>query len=112
MSRLSRRNGAIRSFALSGKLGRDTPLTGDLRGRTQGREVIYLETNDAGAFFRFTDTYAKMYGGQLSLAMDPPTSEPREREGLINVRDFVDQGRNRARPRRRRRAGRRAQQRA
>jgi len=91
-AKVSRRNGAIRSFGLTGKLGRDTPLNGDLRGRTQGREVIYLETNDAGAFFRFTDTYAKMYGGQLSLAMDPPVSDPREREGLINVKDFVIKG--------------------
>ena len=91
-AKVSRRNGAIRSFGLTGKLGRDTPLNGDLRGRTQGREVIYLETNDAGAFFRFTDTYGKMYGGQLSLAMDPPVSDPREREGLINVRDFSIKG--------------------
>ncbi|MEA2861579.1 MAG: hypothetical protein QOC72_3618, partial [Methylobacteriaceae bacterium] len=65
--KLSRRNGVIRSFALSGKLGRDTPLTGDLRGHAQGREVVYLETNDAGAFFRFTDTYPKVVGGQLQM---------------------------------------------
>jgi hypothetical protein len=93
-AKLSRRNGAIRSFALSGKLGRDTPLTGDLRGRAQGqgRDVIYLETNDAGAFFRFTDTYAKMTGGQLALAMDPPTVDPSAKEGLINVRDFNIKG--------------------
>jgi hypothetical protein len=90
--KVSRRNGTIRNFALSGKLGRDTPLTGDLRGRAQGREVIYLETNDAGAFFRFTDTYAKMVGGQLALAMDPPTVEPHAKEGLINVRDFTIKG--------------------
>jgi hypothetical protein len=90
--KMSRRNGTIRSFALSGKLGRDTPLTGDLRGRAQGREVVYLETNDAGAFFRFTDTYAKMVGGQLALAMDPPTVEPHSKEGLINVRDFTIKG--------------------
>jgi hypothetical protein len=90
--KLSRRNGVIRSFALSGKLGRDTPLTGDLRGRAQGREVIYLETNDAGAFFRFTDTYAKVVGGQLQLAMDPPTLEPSAKEGLVNVRDFSVKG--------------------
>ena len=38
--KLSRRNGVIRNFALSGKLGRDTPLTGDLRGQGQGRDVI------------------------------------------------------------------------
>jgi len=90
--KFSRRNGAIRSFALTGKLGRDTPLTADLRGRSQGREVIYLETNDAGAFFRFTDTYAKMLGGQLALAMDPPTVDPRSKEGLINVSDFAIKG--------------------
>ena len=90
--KMSRRNGTIRNFALSGKLGRDTPLTGDLRGRAQGRDVIYVETNDAGAFFRFTDTYAKMIGGQLALAMDPPSVEPRAKEGLISVRDFTIKG--------------------
>ena len=91
-AKMSRRNGTIKSFTLSGKLGRDTPLTGDLRGRAQGREVIYLETNDAGAFFRFTDTYSKVVGGQLALAMDPPTAEPSAKEGLINVRDFSVKG--------------------
>jgi hypothetical protein len=54
--------------------------------------VIDLETSDAGAFFRFTDTYAKVVGGQLELAMDPPTVEPSAREGLINVRDFSVKG--------------------
>lgn len=90
--RLSRRNGTIRSFTLAGKLGRDTPLTGDLRGRAQGRDVLYIETNDAGAFFRFNDIYAKMFGGQLALAMDPPTTDQRPKEGLINVRDFTVKG--------------------
>jgi hypothetical protein len=91
-AKLSRRNGTIKSFALSGKLGRDTLLTGDLRGRAQGRDVIYLETNDAGAFFRFVDTYSKLVGGQLQLAMDPPTVEPSAKEGLISVRDFSIKG--------------------
>jgi hypothetical protein len=93
--KVSRRNGTIKNFTLNGKLGRDTPVTAEMRGRAsggQGREVIYLETNDAGAFFRFTDTYSKMIGGQLSLAMDPPTTEPRATEGLINVRDFSIKG--------------------
>ena len=92
--KFSRRNGAFRSFTLSGKVGRDTPVTADLRGgRAQGmREVIYLQTNDAGAFFRFTDTYSKMVGGQLVLAMEPPTVEPGAKEGLINVRDFSVKG--------------------
>ena len=91
-AKFSRRNGSIRSFALRGQLGRDTPLTADLRGRAQAREVIYLETNDAGAFFRFTDMYSKVVGGQLTLAMDPPTVEPSAKEGLINVKDFAIKG--------------------
>jgi hypothetical protein len=90
--KISRKNGTIRTFTLSGKLGRDTPLTGDLRRPAQGREVIVLETNDAGAFFRFTDTYAKMMGGQLQLAMEPPTVDQRAKEGLVNVRNFSVKG--------------------
>jgi hypothetical protein len=65
-----------------------------MRSRAQGqaRDLIYLQTNDAGAFFRFTDTYSKMVGGQLILAMDPPTVEPSAKDGLINVRDFSVKG--------------------
>jgi hypothetical protein len=92
-AKVSRRNGIIKNFALTGKVGRDTPVSADLRGRGQGsREVIVLQTNDAGAFFRFTDTYSKMVGGQLALAMEPPTIEPTAKEGLINVRDFSVKG--------------------
>ena len=91
--KLSRRNGTLRSFALSGKLGGDTPLTAHLRRRAQASDVIDLKTNDAGAFFRFTDTYAKLFGGQLLLTMEPPTVEPPAREGLITIRgDFTIKG--------------------
>jgi hypothetical protein len=91
--KVSRRAGTIKNLTLNGKLGRDTPLTASMRGGGQnGREVIYLETNDAGAFLRFTDTYSRVVGGQLALAMDPPTTEPRANEGLINVRDFTIKG--------------------
>ena len=54
--------------------------------------IIVLQTNDAGSFFRFTDTYSKMVGGQLTLAMEPPTPEPGAKEGLINIRDFQVKG--------------------
>ena len=93
-AKMSRRNGAIKSLTFSSKLGRDTPVTADLRGRAQGqgREVIYLETNDAGAFLRFTDMYSKVVGGQLQLAVDPPAAEPSAKEGLLNVRDFTVRG--------------------
>jgi hypothetical protein len=91
-AKISRRSGTIRSFTFTSKLGRDTPVTADLRARGQGREVIYLETNDAGAFLRFTDLYSKVMGGQLQLALDPPTVEPSAKEGLLNVKDFTVKG--------------------
>lgn len=91
--KMTRRNGNIRSLTMNGKLGRDTPVTADLRGRNQGgREVILLETADAGAFFRFIDSYSKMMGGHLTLAIEPPGAEPSEKEGLLNVRDFTVKG--------------------
>src|SRR3954454_3396177 len=93
-SKFSRRNGIVRNFTLSGKVGKDTPVTADLRGRGQGRgrDVIVLQTNDAGAFFRFTDMYSKVTGGQLELFLEPPTVEPSAKEGLINVRNFSIKG--------------------
>jgi hypothetical protein len=33
-----------------------------------------------------------MYGGQIWVAMDPPTMDSSPQEGLINVRDFVVRG--------------------
>jgi hypothetical protein len=90
--RLGRRNGQIRNFMLSAKLGRDTPLIGDMRGRGGGRQVLYFETNDAGALFRLTDTYPKISGGQMWVAMDPPTADQAPQEGLLNIRDFAVRG--------------------
>src|SRR5438552_9425295 len=66
--KVSRRGGNIKTFALSAKLGRDTALVGDLRGRPNGRQVVYVETKDAGAFFRFNDTYSKIIGGEKWVA--------------------------------------------
>ncbi|WP_426524286.1 DUF3971 domain-containing protein [Bradyrhizobium sp. McL0615] len=93
-SKFSRRNGIVRAFTLNGKVGRDTPVAADLRGRGQGqgRDIIALQTNDAGAFFRFTDMYSKVTGGQLELFLEPPTVEPSAKEGLINVRNFSIKG--------------------
>ena len=92
--KFSRRNGAFKGFSLSGKVGRDTPLAAELRARTQGqgRDLIVLQTNDAGAFFRFTDMYSKVVGGQLAIALEPPSVEPSAKEGLINIRDFSIKG--------------------
>jgi hypothetical protein len=91
-ARVSRRSGQIRSFKLNGKLGVDTPLTGDLRGRDNGRPVVYLETHDAGSLFRFTDTYPKMFGGQMWLTMDAPSGDQNPQDGALNIRDFIVRG--------------------
>jgi hypothetical protein len=90
--KMTRRAGQIRSFTLNSKIGRDTPLTGDLRGAARGRNVLYFETVDAGALFRFTDTYPKMTGGQMWVAMDPPGPDQAPQEGILNVRDFTIRG--------------------
>ena len=90
--KMSRRNGSIMSFSLAARLGRDTPLIGDLRGRAGGRNVMYVETKDAGALFRFSDTYPKIYGGEMWMAMDPPTAANTPQDGILNIRDFTIRG--------------------
>lgn len=91
--KLSRRAGHIRSFALNSKIGRDTQFTGDLRGAAgRGRNVLYFETLDAGALFRFTDTYPRMQGGQMWIAMDPPAPDHAPADGILNIRDFKVRG--------------------
>ncbi len=87
--KMSRRAGEIRSFGLNAKIGRDATLTGDLRGRSNGRQVIYLESSDAGAFFRFTDVYSRMTGGQLAMTMEAPSADNPAQQGMLNVRNFA-----------------------
>ena len=67
-------------------------MSGDLRGAARGRQVLYFETDDAGALFRFTDNYARMQGGQMWVAIDPPTPDQQPQEGMLNIRDFAIKG--------------------
>lgn len=91
--KLSRRAGHIRSFTMKAKIGRDTPLTGDLRLRaSDNHQVVYFETNDAGALFRFTDMYPRMQGGQMWVAMDPPTPDQKPRIGTLHISNFAVRG--------------------
>ena len=91
--RLSRRGGHIRNFVLNAKIGRDTPLIGDIRPRPRDRApVIYIETEDAGSLFRFTDTYPRIFGGQMWIAMDPPAQDNTNQLGQINIRNFSVRG--------------------
>jgi len=87
--KMSRRAGEIRSFGLAAKVGQDATLTGDLRGRPGGRQVIALATSDGGALFRFTDIYSRMTGGQLLTAMDAPSADNSVQRGTLTVRDFT-----------------------
>ena len=91
--RMSRRGGRIRGFTLNAKIGRDTPLLGEIRKRvSNGRQVIYFETNDAGALFRFTDLYSRMVGGRMWVGMEPPTPDQAPQDGVLQVHDFVIRG--------------------
>jgi hypothetical protein len=87
--KMSRRAGEVRSFGLNAKIGRDATLTGDLRGRSSGRQVVYLESSDAGAFFRFTDVYSRMNAGQLSMTMEAPSADNSAQRGVLDVRNFA-----------------------
>ena len=91
--RMSRRNGRVRTFQMNAKIGRDTPLVGEMRTRVNnGKPVLYFETSDAGALFRFTDIYQRMLGGKMWVEMDPPTQDGSMQEGIINISSFSIRG--------------------
>jgi len=91
--KLGRRGGRIRNFLMSAKIGADSPLNGDLRLRARdGHQVIYFETDDAGALFRFTDMYPRMFGGQMWVAFDPPAQDQAPQQGTLSIRNFVVRG--------------------
>jgi hypothetical protein len=91
--RMSRRNGRVRTFSLNAKIGRETTLMGEMRTRiNNGKPVLYFETSDAGALFRFTDIYQRMVGGKMWLGMDPPSQDGSAQDGIINVSAFSIRG--------------------
>jgi hypothetical protein len=90
--KLSRRGGQIRTFGMTARLGRDAQLAGDLRRKPAGGNVLYFETRDAGALFRFVDSYARMNGGAMWVAVDPPTSNATAQEGLLAISNFSIRG--------------------
>lgn len=90
--KVSRRNGQIRTFSLNSKIGRDAALTGELRSSAQRKNLMYFEAHDAGALMRFTDTYPRMHGGQMWVAMDAPTADQAPQDGIVNFRDFWVRG--------------------
>jgi Protein of unknown function len=89
---LVRRGGAIRNLALSARFVGEGTLQGELRGKPGERPIVLIESTDAGALFRLTDTYSRMVGGQAWIAIDPPTVEGTRQDGLLEVRDFAVRG--------------------
>ena len=89
---MSRRAGQIRTFNLNAKVGRESTLAGDLRAYSNGHQVVFFQTNDAGALFRLTDTYPRIVGGQMWIAMDPPTPEQTPQDGHLSVSNFSVRG--------------------
>lgn len=87
--KMSRRNGEIRSLGLTAKIGHSGTLTGELRGRPGGRQVVELESSDAGALFRFSDVYSRMTGGQMTTVMDAPSPANPVQLGTVSVRNFA-----------------------
>jgi hypothetical protein len=90
--RVLRRNGQIRNFSLVAKIGRDASMVGELRSRENGQPVIYLTSGDAGAMLRFADFYSRVYGGEASVVIEPPSPDGSPQEGIINIRDFTIRG--------------------
>ncbi|HEX4408350.1 MAG TPA: DUF3971 domain-containing protein [Xanthobacteraceae bacterium] len=86
--KMSRRAGEVRSLGVTAKIGRAGALTGDLRSRADGHQVVDLESTDAGALFRFTDVYSRMNGGQITTVMDPPSVNNQVQYGSVSVRNF------------------------
>jgi hypothetical protein len=86
--KMSRRNGEVRSLGMSAKIGRVGTLTGELRGRSGTRQVVDLQTSDAGAFFRFNDIYTRMNGGQMATVIDAPSANNPVQLGTMTVQNF------------------------
>jgi len=86
--KMSRRVGEIRSLGVNAKIGSSGALTAGLRAQSSGHQVVEVQTSDAGALFRFTDVYSRMNGGQMAMAMDPPSANNPTQLGAMNVRSF------------------------
>lgn len=91
--RMSRRGGEIRVFSMNGKIGRNAPISGDLRVLDRGSAPkMILTAGDAGALFRFTDIYPRIYEGTAEIRMDPPRFDDAPREGEMVIRSFAVRG--------------------
>ena len=87
--KMSRRGGEVRNLNVNAKIGHDGTLTGGLRAVADGRQVVDIETTDAGALFRFADVYSRINGGQMTTLMEPPSAHNPIQLGTLSVRNFT-----------------------
>ncbi len=87
--KMSRRAGELRSLGVLAKIGRSGTLSADLRSRLGARQMVAIETSDAGALFRFVDIYSRMNGGDMIATMDPPSALNPTQSGSLSVRNFA-----------------------
>jgi hypothetical protein len=90
--KLSRRDGDIQNFAMKARLGRNATLTGAVRPRGNGQPALVLDVGDAGALFRFTDTYSRINGGHMIVNMDPPSFDTAPQRGAVQIDNFTVRG--------------------
>jgi hypothetical protein len=76
------RDGNLLEFGLTSKLGL-AELSGELGRGRDGRRMIYLKVNDAGALFRFTDLYQHIQEGRMRVAIDVASLG-----GTLTIDDF------------------------
>lgn len=83
--KLSRRNGAVRSIAYQGRIGKaDLSIKQGKQG--DGASPIVVQSENGGATLRFLDLYRRAYGGDLILQMG--AGEGRQ-PGELLLRNFT-----------------------
>lgn len=78
--RMSKRNGELRQFSLSGKIG-----GADIRGNVSGGKLV-IASGNAGGTLRFIDLYRRMIGGAMTMEA---TLDPQRQEGALTVQRFA-----------------------
>ena len=86
--RFSERQREILEFLFVGKIGQGA-FKAEIRNGSENRREIYLEAEDAGALFRFTNVYRHGENGRVRIALNIGSSAGAEHEGVIDLEDFT-----------------------
>jgi hypothetical protein len=87
--KLSGRGGELLEFVVAAKIGSGADLMGELQSGRDGRRIIYLDADDAGALFRFLNVYDRMHKGRMRLELDAPTADHAAQNGRVDVQHFA-----------------------